>query len=266
MESGDQKELHLSRITTLWTVVRDAHLPPEGTSAAARAARRAQTQLIEHYAPAIHRYLQVLLSGDAHGADEAFQEFALRLLRGDLRRADPQRSRFRDYLKRTLINLARDRQRNRQRAREHHLDSNLDPAAAPADGAGTDEDAAFVTVWREALLSRAWEVLAAEQREEGKPPYYTVLRLRSESPDGGTSDDLATALTQALSASPAITAANARKLLQRARERFAVILLDEVAQSLGDDRTDKIEDELMNLELYEYCRSALARRRRASEK
>ena len=42
---------------------------------------------------------------DADAADEVFQEFALRLVRGDFRRADPQRGRFRDFVKTALINM-----------------------------------------------------------------------------------------------------------------------------------------------------------------
>src|SRR5262249_8557577 len=74
----------LNRIPTLWSLVCRAHRdPPEE----ARAARR---QLLERYGGAIRRYLRRLLR-DPNAADEVFQEFALQLLQGDLRGADPGR-------------------------------------------------------------------------------------------------------------------------------------------------------------------------------
>jgi DNA-directed RNA polymerase specialized sigma24 family protein len=45
---------------------------------------------------------------DPEVADDLAQEFALRFLRGDFQRADPERGRCRDYLKRALINLVHD--------------------------------------------------------------------------------------------------------------------------------------------------------------
>jgi hypothetical protein len=52
-----------------------------------------------------------------------------------------------------------------------------------------------------------------------------------------------------------------RQTLHRAREKFAVLLLDEVARSLQTDDLDRIEQELIDLGLQSYCRSALTRRR-----
>jgi len=88
----------LSRIATQWTVLRDAHGVAEDEVQAA------QTALFERYQRAIYGYLVTSLrSHDA--ADEVFQEFALKFLRGGFRRADPSRGRFRDYLKTALIRM-----------------------------------------------------------------------------------------------------------------------------------------------------------------
>src|ERR1700730_60584 len=98
----------LSRISTLWSLVCQAH---EGPAEAANSARQ---QLLERYGDAIRRYLRKLLR-DADAADEVFQEFALQLVRGDLRGADPQRGRFRQFVKGTLFHLVADyRKRRRQ--------------------------------------------------------------------------------------------------------------------------------------------------------
>src|SRR5437879_1637637 len=91
----------LSHISTLWTLVEQAHRGP------ADAIGPAQRLLLERYAAVVHRYLGGALR-DADAADELFQEFCLRFLRGDFRRADPQRGRFRDFLRTALVNLVVD--------------------------------------------------------------------------------------------------------------------------------------------------------------
>ena len=50
-----------------------------------------------------------------------------------------------------------------------------------------------------------------------------------------------------------------RKLLHRARKLFADLLVEEVARSLGTPDAEPLEQELMDLDLLEYCRSALER-------
>src|SRR5262249_42995545 len=81
----------ISQIQTLWTVVGQAG--GEGTT---RAVNAAQEQLLERYGKAVYRYLLGALR-DSDVADEVYQEFALRFVRGDLAGADPARGRFRDY-------------------------------------------------------------------------------------------------------------------------------------------------------------------------
>src|SRR5690606_22273269 len=92
---------HLSRISTEWDLVFQAHSgPPEEVTAA-------QSKLMSRYAGAVHRYLLGALR-DPDTAAELDQEFALRFLRGDFHRADPSRGRFRDFIKRALRNLMVD--------------------------------------------------------------------------------------------------------------------------------------------------------------
>src|SRR4051794_28269956 len=88
----------LSRIDTPWTIVARAHDGP------CDAAASAQRLLIERYRGAAYRYLRASVR-DPDAAAELFQEFALRLLRGDFHRARRHRGRFRDYLKSVLVNL-----------------------------------------------------------------------------------------------------------------------------------------------------------------
>ena len=50
-----------------------------------------------------------------------------------------------------------------------------------------------------------------------------------------------------------------RKTLERARDRFADLLLDEIAQALTNPTLDQLEEELIDLNLLEHCRPALER-------
>src|SRR6266436_612212 len=107
MERSDPS--HLSQISTMWTMLFRAHAGgPEGAVSAQRA-------MMERYGGAVYRYLLGAVR-DQDAAAELSQEFAVRFLRGDFRRADPDRGRFRDYLKTSLIHLVTDYHRARQRA------------------------------------------------------------------------------------------------------------------------------------------------------
>src|SRR5207253_1471958 len=114
----------LSRIPTRWSEVLEAHAGPADAAAAAR------HRLLLRYGAAVHRYLLGAV-GDPDAADELGQEFAVRFLRGDFRRADPGRGRFRDYLKAALANLVNEHHRARQ-ARPRPFAADAPEPAAPA--------------------------------------------------------------------------------------------------------------------------------------
>ena len=59
-----------------------------------------------------------------------------------------------------------------------------------------------------------------------------------------------------------LTAVGVRQVLHRAREKFADLLLDEVAHSLDSPTAEQLEQELVELGLLDYCRPALERRRK----
>jgi hypothetical protein len=56
-----------------------------------------------------------------------------------------------------------------------------------------------------------------------------------------------------------LTAAGVRQALHRARQKFADLLLEEVAQSVEDPTPEHLERELVELGLFDYCRPALER-------
>jgi RNA polymerase sigma factor (sigma-70 family) len=245
----DDDELRLSRIQTAWSVVRRAH----GDHTAVQAA---QQTLLDRYGGAVRRYaLAALRNEDA--ADEVWQEFALRFVRGDLANANPERGRFRAFVKTIVYRLIVDYQRRQKRQyREGPMHSNL---AEPETGdeAAASDDWMFTNSWRDELLARCWQRLDTEEKHSGKP-HHTVLRYRVDHPEL-RSPELAAGLTERLG--KPVNAGAARVLLHRARDAFAELLLEEVIQSLADDSLDAAEEELIELDLLEYCRPALDRRR-----
>jgi RNA polymerase sigma-70 factor (ECF subfamily) len=245
----DDDELHLSRIPTAWSMVRRAH----GDHTAVQVAQRT---LLDRYGGAVRRYALAALR-DEDAADEVFQEFALRFVRGDFRNADPERGRFRALVKTAVYRLIIDYQRRQnKRSREGLLQSHL---AAPL-GSEKEcplEDALFKASWRDELLARSWQKLADEESRTDKP-YHTVLRFRVDHPELH-SPELAAGLSERLGKS--INAGAVRVLLHRAREMFGDLLLTEAVGSLADPSLDEAEQELIDLDLLEYCRPALQRRR-----
>jgi RNA polymerase sigma-70 factor (ECF subfamily) len=248
----DDKTLNsrLSRISTVWTLIGEAHRPADGSLPDARVA------LIQRYQSAAYRYLLGAVR-DPETADELFQEFALRVMQGAFRHADPGRGRFRDYLKTALVHLVVDHH-NRQRSRPRQLDQDVAESFAPAQ-APDAADQEFLHNWREDLLARAWAALERGEGQGGQP-YYSVLRFRAENPDASGSEMAARLSAQLRPQSP-FTETGLRKTLQRARACFADALLEEVAHSLDQPTYDALEQELIELDLLPYCRSALRRRR-----
>jgi hypothetical protein len=89
-------------------------------------------------------------------------------------------------------------------------------------------------------------------------PFYLVLRFRAEHTDM-RSPQMAAQLSAQLG--KPLTAGGVRQMLYRARDHFAAALLEEVVQSLDTPTQECLEDELLDLGLLDYCRTALGRRR-----
>jgi len=236
----------LNLISTVWSLVRRAHHGP------VEAANAARQQLLERYRGAVRRYLRKLLP-DPDAADEVFQEFALRLVHGDLRGADPQRGRFRNFVKGTLFHLVAD-YRKQQRRWPGPLPANGNTLVAnPED---RESDRLFVESWCDELLARAWEALAKVEATTGQA-LYAVLRFRADHPEM-RSPQMAEQL--AAEVGRPFTAAGVRQSLHRAREKYAALLIEEVVHSLENPTAEQLEEELAELGLLDYCRPALERR------
>jgi RNA polymerase sigma factor (sigma-70 family) len=239
-ESG--RDQHLSSIQTFWTVVGKAH----GESAEAAAAAQ---QLLQRYTNAVHRYLLGALR-NVDAADELSQEFALRFMRGDLHRADPEHGRFRDFVKGVLFHLIGDYYRRQKRnmaglPEGSFVDAN---AANPAEN-----DQQFVESWRDELLARAWNALQELQDETGQL-FYAVMRYRADHPEQRSAE---MSVQLSIQLGKPVNAPWVRQMVRRAREKFAGLLLEETLQTLREPTVEQLEEELIAVGLYEYCRPAL---------
>jgi RNA polymerase sigma factor (sigma-70 family) len=236
---------NLNEIATHWTVVRQAH--GEEAVGAARAA------LMERYSGAVYRYLLGALR-DRDAADDLFQDFCLRFLRGDFRNANPEKGRFRDFVKTALFHLIVDYQ-NRRRSAPRVLPVEAADVAAAPQGLSCSEQQ-FLESWRNEILGRTWQALERNSEVTGQA-YFRVLRCRSNHPDL-SSAELAEQLSVELGRS--LKADWVRQNLRRAREQFTDLLVDELAATLEEPTRQRLEEELEDLGMLDYCREALDRR------
>ncbi|MFQ3651706.1 MAG: sigma-70 family RNA polymerase sigma factor [Gemmataceae bacterium] len=244
MHTGDSR---LNQITTLWSELRVAHNEADAGQQFAR------ERMLDRYSGAIFRYLLKAL-GDSEAAHDLHQEFAVRFLSGRLQGADPQQGRFRDYLKGVLYNLIAEHHHRRIRQERQLLEEIPEPAVPCA--LQQEQEEAFRKSWTRELLARTWANLQRHEQQTGQP-FYTVLRYRADHPEQ-TSEQMAQALSLPLQR--ALSAANVRKLLERARSNFGNLLIEEVMQSLADPTPEDIAEELAELGLLEMVRKELEQR------
>lgn len=234
MPNGDDRD-RLSRISTQWTMLLDAH------RSRAPDVRPVRAELVQRYLGAVYRYLLAIVR-DVDVADELCQQFAVKFLDGEFRRAAPERGRFRDYVKTVAINLARG----------HHRERQKQPQALPDQVGGEEavdeQEASFVREWQKEVLEQTWQALKREREN-----YYHVLRLRVENPDLSSAE-----LSQRYSSEHGkpMTSANVRKILERAHAKFAALMVAEVGASLAEPAPASVEAELKELDLLKYCRTA----------
>ena len=236
-------EQRLSRMETLWTVVHRAHSDETLEAAAAR------QQLIDQYGGAVKRYLLGALRNE-NDANEVFQEFSLRMVRGDFHRADPNRGRFRQFVKTSLFRMIVDYQRW-QGKRERQLQ--LGDDALPERVSNEPDEELFTKKWRSELIENTLTRLRKIDERAGSH-LFAILNLRIVNPKL-RSTELAQLATETLG--KRISAENFRAILRRARVRFADLMIDEVNQTLHQPTREALESELADLRLLEYCKPSL---------
>ena len=238
---------NLSQIATSWSIVRGAANPEHPDR------KLAQARLLETYSPSIRRYLLASLK-DQVAADEVYQEFALKLIRGDFVTADPDKGRFRSFVKTVLYRLMMDFHRAKKRNQANEIA--VEPIDDHSNAAELAADEEFQLHWREGILNHAWQQLKEDQNQRGGI-YYSLLRLRAENPNA-VHQDLVNLVGEETGTQPRVS--SLRVTLHRARQRFADYLVEAVASSLSDRSQSHLEDELIALNLKKYCDEAFARR------
>ena len=242
--TSQNKGRNINQIDTIWPVLMQAH----GENPAQINA--AQQAILMRYRPAVYRYLSACL-GNTYDAEEVCQEFSLRLIRGDFRNADPEKGRFRDLLKTALYHLIIDHHKKKRKQMPQIGEGMPEPAADFDSVCASDRQ--FLATWRSNLLNQTWEALAVIERETGKP-LHTVLHYRASNPEM-RSADIAKGLSVVLEKE--VTPEWVRKWQHLGKKKFAELLLHEVAISLRVPDPDAVEQELIDLEIYQYCKPAL---------
>jgi RNA polymerase sigma factor (sigma-70 family) len=248
MNPTESTNHRLSALQTNWSVL----FQGQGDSAEAVAAKQ---QLLVRYMRAVRRYL-IGAVRDIEVADELAQEFAVRFMRGDLHRADPNRGRFRDFVKGVLFRLIADYYRQQKRAPAGLPDGSI-PDSQTIDPCEFEDDKLFVENWRREMLDLAMTALRKHQEETGQL-YHTVLQHRANHPQQRSAE-----MSEHLSAElgKTVNAAWVRQTLHRAREKYADFLLQEVMDTLREPSFDQLEQELIDFDLLEYCRPAFGKLR-----
>jgi DNA-directed RNA polymerase specialized sigma24 family protein len=243
-QGRSQRPARLDEIATDWSLLRLAHQHSVTGAGPARDA------LALRYNAAIRGYVGALVK-DPQDADELAQEALVRILRGDFARADPQRGRFRDFLKVAVHNLVRTYWSRKQRRAGKDVD-----VARLADAGAPDplSEAEWTARWQRSVLQLTWSALEAHQRAHPESIAWTLLRLRVDHPDDD-STRLAARLSEAVGRTVRPTAL--RQQLRRARLRFAQLLIEEIARGLDDPTPERVEEELGDIGLMEYVRDFL---------
>src|SRR5262249_3157886 len=161
-------------------------------------------------------------------------------LTGDLRRLDPGRGRFRDYVKASVSHLLADYRRRKSRRSSRPLEEAPEPAAPPLDPA--DLDPQLLQGLREEVIGRAMTPLARVLDPDGRPMFHTVLQLRADHPEM-RSPQLAVALGTRLGRP--VSPGAVRVTLSRARERLVDLLIADVIGTFECPTREDVEQELI---------------------
>lgn len=244
-EKPADQDARLSRIETSWSIVRRAHHSDSS------AASPAQHFLLEQYGGAIRRYLLAAVKRP-DVANDLFQEFAIKFLRGDFKTADPSKGKFRSFVKTVLFRMVATH--FRKLGSRKVINVGEVPEKEHLDPSQYEDDEAFIQAWRNDVLENTWNSLETVE-SEGGPQYNTVLRARVGNPVAD-SDELAAIVSKETGRE--ISSGNVRVLVHRSRDSFAALMMKNIANSLENPTREAVENELIELRLIDYCREQLS--------
>ena len=219
----EAQKFRLDQISTRWDAVRDP------------------VRFVMRYAPAIERFLRVLVK-NPQDAEDVAQEFLADVFRRGFPPESNLHGRFRNYLIAAVRNAARAYFRGKTLASIQI--ANLGEIPDPQEPQSA-ADREWLNSWRQCLLDRVWEALENHERKSPDSHYHAVLRLAADHPDADS---------QSLANQASLRPDAFRKQLSRARRKFAMLLMDEVARTLALPTPPAIEEELIDLGLMAYVR------------
>jgi hypothetical protein len=220
----------LDEISTRWTQIKDP------------------VQFVLRYSRAIAAYLQALLK-QPHDADDVSQQFVMEFLQRGLAAADPDRGRFRDYLKVAVRRAAWAHLR--RQGRDPTPVAGLAHVAAAPDEA--DAEARWREEWRVCLVDRAWRGIESHVRKHPGCGFDVALAIAREQPE---LDSTERAKLAADRLGRPITAAAYRQMLQRGRTLLKEQILLEVSKTLREPTPEAIDEELADLGLLSLVRES----------
>jgi RNA polymerase sigma factor (sigma-70 family) len=223
---------HLDEISTRWAAVNDP------------------IKFVNRYAPAILNYLVAIIANRSD-AEDVCQDFLTNVIARGFANVDPDRGRFRKYLKTAVRNAALMffRRRHSEQKALAEYERRLRESST-----GHEVDRQWEANWTQCVLDRAWTALHQHERRTGDNAFYTMLRASVDHPQ---EDSAALAARVSSRLGRTIRPDNLRKQLSRARRRFAELLLKEVAETIQDRSPAAIKDELIQTGLMAYVHGYL---------
>lgn len=208
-------------------------------------AELAMAKLCEQYWQPLYAYVRTKVR-DVHKAQDLTQGFFAHVVAKDsLRRAAPERGRFRSFVLASLKNfIANDyaAQNTQRRGGDfRHVPLDFDDGDQHFSRAAVDSvspDRVFERAWTLTLLDRVSERLRSEHEAVGELERFEALKQTlAPTVRGSTYDKIAEALE--------VTPAGARQAASRLRKRYRELLRLEVGRTLEDN--NDIEDEIRKM-------------------
>ena len=245
MNSAENKSAPGAFVTTRWSLILSGADSRNGD----REIREALAELCRIYWRPIFFFI-ARRGYSPQDAEDLTQDFFVHILRGDwLQKADPARGRFRSLLLKSLQNFLNDAvDRSSSRKRGGHIsfiswDSWI--AEVPSQLSLTEEalsswpaERLFDASWAATMVQRALRGLCEECERKGRRRVFEVLSpcLSAER------DDLSYA---ALATKLRVPESFVKKLLYGMRQRFRMLLREEVRQTVAD--LAEVDGELRHL-------------------